>query len=59
MLTTFDLDDYIMDAFRAGASGFLLKTAPLGLANRGKAAVKSCPHRYRRHRALGRGTVTA
>jgi DNA-binding NarL/FixJ family response regulator len=28
MLTTFDLDDYIVDAFRAGTSGFLLKTAP-------------------------------
>jgi DNA-binding NarL/FixJ family response regulator len=28
ILTTFDLDDYIVDAFRAGASGFLLKTAP-------------------------------
>jgi DNA-binding NarL/FixJ family response regulator len=28
MLTTFDLDEYIVDAFRAGASGFLLKTAP-------------------------------
>ena len=28
MLTTFDLDEYVIDAFRAGASGFLLKTAP-------------------------------
>jgi len=28
MLTTFDLDDHIYDALRAGASGFLLKHAP-------------------------------
>ena len=28
MLTTFDLDEYVISAFRAGASGFLLKTAP-------------------------------
>ena len=28
VLTTFDLDDYVYDAIRAGASGFLLKSAP-------------------------------
>jgi DNA-binding NarL/FixJ family response regulator len=28
MLTTFDLDEYVLDAFRVGASGFVLKTAP-------------------------------
>ena len=34
ILTTFDLDDYVYDALRAGASGFLLKdTPPEDLAN--------------------------
>ena len=30
VLTTFDLDEYVVDAFRVGASGFVLKTAPPG-----------------------------
>ena len=28
VLTTFDLDEYVLAALRAGASGFLLKDAP-------------------------------
>ena len=28
VLTTFDLDEFVYDALRAGASGFLLKDAP-------------------------------
>ena len=28
VLTTFDLDEHVFDAFRAGASGFLVKDAP-------------------------------
>jgi DNA-binding NarL/FixJ family response regulator len=28
MLTTFDLDEYVFEALRSGASGFLLKNAP-------------------------------
>jgi DNA-binding NarL/FixJ family response regulator len=30
MLTTFDLDEYVFEALRAGASGFILKNAPAG-----------------------------
>jgi DNA-binding NarL/FixJ family response regulator len=30
ILTTFDLDEYVYEAMRAGASGFLLKSAPPG-----------------------------
>ena len=30
VLTTFDLDEYVFEALRAGASGFVLKSRPLG-----------------------------
>lgn len=30
LLTTFDLDEYVFAALRAGAAGFLLKSAPVG-----------------------------
>jgi DNA-binding NarL/FixJ family response regulator len=40
MLTTFGLDNYVYDALRAGASGFMLKDAP---PEEIAAAVKSSP----------------
>ncbi|TRW43557.1 response regulator [Georgenia yuyongxinii] len=39
VLTTFDLDEYVLAALRAGASGFLVKTMPPA---RIVAAVKAC-----------------
>jgi CheY-like chemotaxis protein len=45
MLTTFDLDEYVYDATRAGASGFPARGRPRRPARRGD------PHRRRRRRA--------
>jgi DNA-binding NarL/FixJ family response regulator len=39
MLTTFDLDEYVFGAFKAGASGFLVKDAPRDQIVEGIAAV--------------------
>jgi DNA-binding NarL/FixJ family response regulator len=39
MLTTFDLDEYVFQALRIGASGFLLKTSP---PERLLAAIRAC-----------------
>ena len=43
-MTTFDLDEYIIDALRAGASGFLVKDAP----------PEEVVHAVRVHRRAGR-----
>ncbi|TFV92917.1 response regulator transcription factor [Blastococcus sp. CT_GayMR20] len=39
VLTTFDLDEYVLEALRAGASGFLLKTTPAAAL---VSAVRAC-----------------
>lgn len=41
VLTTFDLDEYVVEALRAGASGFLLKDAPADVLLDGIRAVSS------------------
>ena len=50
MLTTFDLDEYVYDALRAGASGFLLKDVP---AEQLVAGIRVVARGRRPARALG------
>ena len=64
MLTMFDLDEYVFGALRAGASGFLLKTAPpaelaaaIRASHGGEHAVRAVGHAAPR-RVL-RSTATA
>jgi len=70
MLTTFDLDEYVYEALRAGASGFLLKDAPAAELTRAVRVVAAgdallAPSVTRRliadfaKRPPARGTVTA
>ena len=50
VVTTFDLDEYVFEALRAGASGFLLKDAPRAELLRGDRGRR---RRRRAARAVG------
>ena len=51
ILTTFDLDEYVYEALRAGASGFLLKDAPAERADRRRSGSSPTARRCSRPRS--------
>ena len=65
MLTTYDLDEYLLAAIKAGASGFLLKNAPpedllaaIRTVRDGDAVVAPSATRLLAHVATGTGSIS-
>ena len=53
VLTTFDGDEYVVEALRAGASGFLLKDTPPAELIRGVTVSRPVTHCWRRRSPSG------